>query len=314
MVLERLSGHKHVSQHEQIPHYQDHYLINISLTDSFKCPEHFTGLGIVTLLKGRGRFKINGANALLDENSFLVVNKGSRLSFWIKELPAEIVILYFNSLLASLVSSSFFSRIPVKDRSAGDFSDFSLVEHIHYSNATLSSYLTQLINLGNSCASFHALKADMLIRTLLDELIAERYSAMKVSNNLPVVKTSTRVDLYKRLQVAKAWMEKEYMRPLRMDQVAGVAMLNSEHFLRLFKQAFGITPHQHLIAVRLERAKVLLRHSTDSVASVCEQIGFESLSSFSGLFKQRVGLSPGRYRMGDCDNELESREQIVNFR
>jgi AraC-like DNA-binding protein len=304
MVLKRLSGHKQVSQHEQIPHYEDHYLITRSLTDSFECPEHFTGLGIVTLLKGTGKFKINGTNALLDENSFLIVNSGSRLSFWIKKPPAEIVFLYFNSLLASLVSSTFFLRIPVKDRSAGEFGDFSLVEHVHYSHATLSSYLTQLVKLGNSCASFHALKADMLIRTLLDELIAERYSAMKVSCNLPVVKTSTRIDLYKRLQMAKGWMEKEYMRPLTMDQVAGIAMLNSEHFLRLFKRAFGITPHQHLIAVRIERAKILLRHSTDSIASVCGQIGFESLSSFSGLFKERVGLSPGRYRMVNCENVL----------
>jgi AraC-like DNA-binding protein len=313
MVFKRLSGHKHINEHELIPHYTDHYLITGTLADSFECPEHLTGLGIITFLKGKGKFKINGVNVLIDENSFLVVNSGSRLSFRVKGHPAEVVFLYFNPLLASLVSSTFFSRVPLNDCSAGDFGDFSLVEHIHYTNVTLSNYLTQLIHLGNSCASFQALKADMLIRTLLDELVAERYSAMKVSSNLPVVKTSTQVDLYKRLQVAKAWMEKEYTRPLTIDEIAGVAMINSEHFLRLFKRAFGITPHQHLIAIRIERAKGLLRHNTDSIASVCGQIGFESLSSFSALFKHRVGISPGRFRIRDRQNVPGSLEQNCQF-
>jgi AraC-like DNA-binding protein len=76
------------------------------------------------------------------------------------------------------------------------------------------------------------------------------------------------------------------------------ADLSPWHLLREFRQAFGETPHAFLTRVRLERARDLLTISTRSVTEICFEVGFNSLGSFSTLFRRQVGLSPAEYRRG----------------
>jgi len=91
-------------------------------------------------------------------------------------------------------------------------------------------------------------------------------------------------------------MAKNYSSPIDLTQTGNVAMLNRQHFLRLFKQAFQITPHQYLTEVRINKAKELLTTTGKPVSGICQEVGFESLSSFSVLFKKRFGVSPVQLR------------------
>jgi AraC-like DNA-binding protein len=67
--------------------------------------------------------------------------------------------------------------------------------------------------------------------------------------------------------------------------------LSRAHFLRSFAHAFGVTPHDYLTEVRLDRAKRALARGA-SVTEACFDVGFSSLGSFSRLFARRVGLPP----------------------
>lgn len=280
-----------------IPAYADHCLFTESLPASSRYPEHFTSLGIVAMLRGKGEFRINGETATLDENAFLIVNRGSRLSFVLQGRENIPVLLYFNTILCDVLTSAVFHRnVSIDAEREVETYDFSLLEHIHFQHATLKNHLPWLIDLGSSCSSFHALKADMLLRNLLDNIIAENYAAVKVSKNLEVVKQSTRETLYKRLTVARQWMEANCAAAFTIDHVADIAMLNTHHFLRLFKKAFQVTPHQYLIDLRIKRASDLLIATDSPVAEICHNVGFESLSSFSTLFKVRCGSSPAQFR------------------
>lgn len=99
-----------------------------------------------------------------------------------------------------------------------------------------------------------------------------------------------------RLRRACAFIEENYQQPLDLDAIARQACFSRYHFLRLFRQRFGTTPHQYLIERRLERAKELLKTSDLSVTEVCLEVGFQSLGSFSELFRRYVGHAPSRYR------------------
>src|SRR5262249_27858422 len=81
-----------------------------------------------------------------------------------------------------------------------------------------------------------------------------------------------------------------------LADAAAEAYLSPFHFLRLFRQAFGETPHEFLTRVRLERAQLLLSTSRRPVTEVCLDVGFSSLGSFSTLFSRRVGVSPSVFR------------------
>jgi AraC-like DNA-binding protein len=250
--------------------------------------------GILAFQSGSGSIMINDQHVSVDESSFLVMNRGSNLRLKISNKRSKLLMLVFNADLAEFLSENLLNKIPMT--TTHDLHNFTLVEHIHYKNATLKEQFNLLICLGDSCASFHALKADMVIRSILDNLILENYNAIRISESLQVVKQSTRTDLYKRLTMAKDWMENNYS-SADLAQAANISMLNAQHFLRLFKQAFGITPNKHLASVRVQRAAVFLKTTDHPVTVVCQKVGFESVASFSTLFKKHFGISPARYRM-----------------
>ncbi|UII33517.1 AraC family transcriptional regulator [Fulvivirga ulvae] len=300
MILKQLPKIHPLIISEDIPHFSDHCLYVQSFDKGYSYPRHTAGLGLVAVQEGKAVFEVNEEYLHLDSDSFVFLNKGSQLS--IKgEKKGVFIILYFNNVLSELITDSLFQRNPKPGKNIKDYHDYSLIEHVHYANASLKNFLPLLIDLGTSCASFHALKADMLIRTILDNVILENFEAIQVSSKLGVVKNSTRVSLYKRLSMVRAWVEQNHASSVTVEKMADVAMLNPYHFLRVFKKTYGLTPHQYLIEVRLDQAQVLLSARGQSVSSVCHAVGFDSLSSFSRLFKARVGVSPKFYRETNID-------------
>jgi AraC-like DNA-binding protein len=103
-------------------------------------------------------------------------------------------------------------------------------------------------------------------------------------------------DLYRRLVRARDYLHEHHAEPLALADLAREACLSPFHFLRLFRDAFGATPRQYLIEVRLERAKSLLLSESGTVTDVCFDVGFSSLGSFSTLFAERIGCPPSAWR------------------
>src|SRR5437016_1615436 len=109
-------------------------------------------------------------------------------------------------------------------------------------------------------------------------------------------------DVHERLCRARRFIDECYDLPLDLNQISRQACLSPFHFLRLFRDAFETTPHQYLIQRRIEKAKELLRLKEMSVTEVCFEVGFESLGSFSALFRRCVGTAPIVYRKREMDS------------
>ena len=103
-------------------------------------------------------------------------------------------------------------------------------------------------------------------------------------------------DVHERLCRARKFIDDSYHLPLNLAEISKEACLSQYHFLRLFRDTFDTTPHQYLIHRRIEKAKELLRVRSLSVTDVCFEVGFESLGSFSSLFRKCVGHAPINYR------------------
>ncbi|HWJ92065.1 MAG TPA: helix-turn-helix transcriptional regulator, partial [Flavisolibacter sp.] len=80
-----------------------------------------------------------------------------------------------------------------------------------------------------------------------------------------------------------------------LDGMARRALLSRFHFHRLFLKVYKRTPHRYLTLKRIERAKDLLAENKQ-VGDVCNEVGFESVGSFSVLFKKEIGFAPQYYR------------------
>src|SRR5262249_4764130 len=91
-------------------------------------------------------------------------------------------------------------------------------------------------------------------------------------------------------------MDRTYAEPLDVPALARIACASEAHFIRTFRATFGETPHRYLQRRRVERAMWLLRETDQSVTSICFDVGFTSLGTFSRTFREIVGQSPVAYR------------------
>lgn len=83
---------------------------------------------------------------------------------------------------------------------------------------------------------------------------------------------------------------------LRLEQIARVMNLSNFYFIRQFKAAFGVTPHQYILDCRVGLAKELLRDTFLPISVVSQRCGFSTQSHFTSAFRQTVGASPRVYR------------------
>lgn len=83
---------------------------------------------------------------------------------------------------------------------------------------------------------------------------------------------------------------------VHLDDTASAACLSPFHYHRMFARAFGETPHDFVRRLRMDRARQLLAQEHLPVTEVCLAVGYESLGSFSMLFRSLVGCSPVEYR------------------
>lgn len=103
-----------------------------------------------------------------------------------------------------------------------------------------------------------------------------------------------KIYLYRRLVQAKLFIDTHFADNIDLDNIADEAYFSKFHFVRQFKSIYRKTPHQYLIFVRIEKAMELLK-AGDPVSEVCYSVGFESLSSFTRLFKRVAGMTPSSY-------------------
>lgn len=123
---------------------------------------------------------------------------------------------------------------------------------------------------------------------------------------------SISAELYERIVAAKVFIDENYQEPIGLDEISQKAFLSRFHFHRLFSQVYKRTPHQYLTAKRIEKAKDLLSENKQ-VTEVCNEVGFESLGSFSVLFKKENGFSPTYFRNIAWLRKQRAKEQPKRF-
>ncbi|WEX73918.1 AraC family transcriptional regulator [Sinorhizobium numidicum] len=85
---------------------------------------------------------------------------------------------------------------------------------------------------------------------------------------------------------------------LSLDEMASEATMSRFHFMRSFTKLVGKTPLQYVIQERMELAKVLLKTTRASIASVAHNVGYEDVSRFGKHFRRHTGVTPAVFRRG----------------
>jgi AraC family transcriptional regulator len=101
------------------------------------------------------------------------------------------------------------------------------------------------------------------------------------------------------------YLRENLKHPVRVDQLAREVSLSVSHFCRAFKESFGITPHTHIIRLRLELAQHLMLTTRDPLSHIALACGLADQAHLTKLFQRWVGETPNVWRRqrfsGDMD-------------
>lgn len=99
-----------------------------------------------------------------------------------------------------------------------------------------------------------------------------------------------------RIKAVLEFIESSPIEAITLEAAADVLRISPSRFRHLFKDHVGISFHQYVISLRLERARYLLRTTSYTVERIAGMLGIQDLSHFARDFKRVYGISPGATR------------------
>ncbi len=120
-------------------------------------------------------------------------------------------------------------------------------------------------------------------------------------------------ETYQKIIAGKWYMDFHYQQRIDLSAISRNACISRFHFHRLFTRIYRKTPHRYLTLKRIGLAATLLADDKLTVTDICNSVGFESMGSFSVLFKKETGTTPSEFRKQLNKKKKEIREQPAGF-
>ncbi|MBB3181346.1 helix-turn-helix domain-containing protein [Variovorax sp. Sphag1AA] len=122
----------------------------------------------------------------------------------------------------------------------------------------------------------------------------------------PQTPARTGFDMARRRKIT-SFIASNLAHPLPVAMLASQENLSVDRFTRLFRDTFDCSPHQHVLKLRLQRARELLEQPSRSVAEIAWETGFADQSHLTRSFKRHFGEPPSQWRCQQAAREHQAR-------
>ncbi|MEO8109246.1 MAG: AraC family transcriptional regulator [Ginsengibacter sp.] len=261
-------------------------------------PEHWTPLSMKCAFNGKEFYKLRSTTYAVNDSTFLLLNEGNRYESFInsESITESFTINFTQNNIRWLAGFMYVPLTRIVDEPFTEASySFRIFEKLYPHSYETLSYIDAIKKNSNDKHSGQQKTAEILY-LFLNELINLNITTSLEIDNVHAKKRTTREEIYKRLHIAKDYIQSCYEEDISLEALSRICFLNPFHLLREFKQYFRTTPHKYLTGVRLAEAKKLLQGGKNSIFDIAYKVGYEDVSSFSKLFKNHFGLSPEAYR------------------
>lgn len=266
----------------------------LNVRSSFTAREDIRGpFSIFMNVRGSSAVTAGGRQVKLNANTFVLTNNDEHYSLYIpRDTETETLNIHFGQA----AFNGIFYTLVRKDMELLDQpeSGNQRAPLFPFRNAFRSEAFNHLAQRLFSQPQ----EEDLILMDFARLVAAEYIPEIARGERLHTVKASTRLETLRRLYLATDYMHASFHRPITMDEVAKVCALSKFHFLRSFREAFGLSPYQYLKELRTRKALELIRHTDDSIENICLLVGLENGSSLSRLIHQQTGAYPTQLRTG----------------
>jgi len=297
MYFTSLPDHSNPLFDEQLhfSRFKKQNIIFNALSKESHCDHHVGCLSFKTVLSGEEWYGVSNRHLAVRPGQFLILNNDQNYSCHIdKGESVRTLSVFFKKEFASSV---FCNALTNEETLLNNpFRDGDTPEFFQTLRSVDSTLLLQLKNLVASLEreGYNSFTVDEYLVFLLNYLVTVHQSDSNLSKKVNAVKSSTKIELYKRLCIAKDFLHSYYHDKVDLNAISAAACLSVPQLVRQFKSVFHTTPHQYLMKIRLQRAAELLKNEipVNEIAWCC---GFENVSAFCRAFKSEYRVQPGRY-------------------
>lgn len=266
-----------------------------------KFPENPGGpLTIKHVFKGEEFYLCRNRLYRVNKNNFLLFNRSQKYSSYINtdEETHSFSVFFESSFVNSVLSSLLKPQDKIlesPDNTKGYTGQFNFIETLYPADNVIIPALAEMrqsmIDKNHSEEYFRE-----RLYCLLEEILKLNRQLYSSIEKVQAVKSSTRLEVYKRLRIARDYIESSIEQKISLAQIAKASCMCEHHLLREFRKYYNLTPYQYLIRARLNNAKELLSASEMPVSEISIESGFEYLSSFSESFIRHFKMTPTDYR------------------
>lgn len=261
-------------QSSSIPGLGTSKFVVSSLTD-FQQEVKTSPLSLKVVLSGSERYNANHRKFVVESGQYLIVNRQDELVIDVNTAETTNGVCIFppeDLVLSTLDSMTASAGETLEGKSRKSELYFTQKTNRFEESETgkfLKKHLPSYCNLTKISSS-----ALLDFYTGLAEVMAK--DQLGVNGQLKQLKTlrrSAQEELYRRLSIARDYIHDNKTEKLQIDVLANISCLSKYHFLRSFKDLFGLSPYQYLMHLKLEQAQEY-RAQGRSYAEVSELIGF----------------------------------------
>lgn len=180
-------------------------------------------------------------------------------------------------------------------------------DYIHFAGSGVKNYAPYLLDslhvvqLSDTHLFDHAferifsgqLRNDALSSSRIFTLVACMLNALMEARELPELLPDSSADA---LLPAVDYIRGHYQENIPIEKLSELCHLSKYYFIRSFRLATGVSPHQYLIKFRINQSKILLANSKLPVEQVAIRVGFSNYSNFANQFKRLTNVTPSAYR------------------
>ncbi|MEO9965378.1 MAG: AraC family transcriptional regulator [Reichenbachiella sp.] len=225
---------------------------------------------------------------VLSDETYVTSNSGQHYDLLIHEREnTETFNIHFgDQLYQDVVHSLSNPHEGLLDRTTLNHTDHGLSIRSNFRDADFNALVKEVED------SYQSEKKEESLYHLLAHLLYANNAHIRQIQNISEIKSSTKTELVRRIYLSIDYIHASYAEHITLDRLATVAMLSKFHFLRVFKAIFGLSPHQYLKRVRLQKAIALIQKNNMPLYLVAQQVGIENGSSLSRMIYQLTGQRP----------------------